>query len=298
MESLKAILRDLRDGVEINKAIENHSAPMSQFESEFAAFARQRALDLAPGLDWAQPELKISKANAGNSTGRRSGPIESGESISNVMSGEDQSWESWAKNRPTNFWVMTHQAQDLIEAKQWSEAKPILEKLISLYPDFIGDESAYRMLAAAHRALAETNAERDVLTRFAAKDPEALDAYRRLMELDAAVTNWPAVERNAQRYLAVDPLVALPHRYLAQAIEKMDAVQTAIPAYRALLELDPPDPAEVHYRLARLLHQTGSPDEARRQVLQALEEAPRYRDALRLLLQIDGGSESGTQNGT
>jgi tetratricopeptide (TPR) repeat protein len=93
-------------------------------------------------------------------------------------------------------------------------------------------------------------------------------------------------------------LVALPHRYLAQASEKMDAVQTAIPAYRALLELDPQDPAEVHYRLARLLHQTGSPDEARRQALQALEEAPRYRDALCLLLQIDGASETNTQNGT
>jgi len=93
-------------------------------------------------------------------------------------------------------------------------------------------------------------------------------------------------------------LVALPHRYLAQASEKLDAVQTAIPAYRALLELDPPDPAEVHYHLARLLHQAGSSGEARRQVLQALEEAPRYRDALRLLLKINGGSETGSQNGT
>src|SRR5262249_40094558 len=144
LESLKAVLHDLRDGVEINKAIENRSAPMAQFESEFAAFARERALNLAPGLDWEQPELKISKANAGSSTGRRrSVPIESGHSVSNVVSGEDvpQSWESWAKGRPTNFWAMTRQAQDLIESKQWSEAKPILEKLVSLYPDFIGDES-------------------------------------------------------------------------------------------------------------------------------------------------------------
>jgi tetratricopeptide (TPR) repeat protein len=118
------------------------------------------------------------------------------------------------------------------------------------------------------------------------------------MELDAAAADWPAVETNAQRYLAVDPLVALPHRYLAQASEKLDVSQTAISAYRALLELDPPDPAEVHFRLARLLHQTGSADEARRQVLQALEEAPRYRDALRLLLQIDGSVGAASQNGT
>jgi hypothetical protein len=49
--------------------------------------------------------------------------------------------------------------------------------------------------------------------------------------------------------------------------------------------LDPPDPAEAHYRLARLLHQAGDPA-AKRHVLQALEEAPRFREAHRLLLEI------------
>jgi len=61
--------------------------------------------------------------------------------------------------------------------------------------------------------------------------------------------------------------------------------KAAIDAYRALLELDPPDPAEVHFRLARLLHRLGDPA-ARRHVLEALEEAPRHRAALELLLEI------------
>jgi tetratricopeptide (TPR) repeat protein len=84
-------------------------------------------------------------------------------------------------------------------------------------------------------------------------------------------------------------LIAWPYRFLAQVSEQTDQPQTAIGAYRALLELDPPDPAEVHFRLARALHRLGDP-EARRQVLQALEEAPRYREALRLLLEINGQS--------
>ena len=42
----------------------------------------------------------------------------------------------------------------------------------------------------------------------------------------------------------------------------------------------------MHYRLARLLHKSGDP-EAKRQLLQSLEEAPRFRDALRLLLQMN-----------
>jgi hypothetical protein len=42
----------------------------------------------------------------------------------------------------------------------------------------------------------------------------------------------------------------------------------------------------VHFELAQLLHRTQDP-EARRQVLLALEDAPRYRDALALLLEIN-----------
>ncbi|HEU0037917.1 MAG TPA: tetratricopeptide repeat protein, partial [Verrucomicrobiae bacterium] len=55
LDQLKAILRDLGEGVEINQAIEQHTAPMAKIEKEFAAFARERAANLAPGLDWEKP---------------------------------------------------------------------------------------------------------------------------------------------------------------------------------------------------------------------------------------------------
>ncbi len=59
----------------------------------------------------------------------------------------------------------------------------------------------------------------------------------------------------------------------------------AIAAYRTLLNLNPSDPPDIHFRLARLLHAGGDP-EAKRQVLLALEDAPRFRAALELLLEI------------
>jgi len=51
------------------------------------------------------------------------------------------------------------------------------------------------------------------------------------------------------------------------------------------LQMEPDDPAEIHYRLAMLLHETNNP-RAKEHVLQALETAPRYRDAQKLLLKI------------
>jgi hypothetical protein len=107
------------------------------------------------------------------------------------------------------------------------------------------------------------------------------------MELGTTNGNWNMVAENAKRFLAVNPLVPVPYRYLAKVSEAKRDLKTGIMAYRALSQLDPADPAETHYQLARLLHEEGNP-EARRQVVMALEEAPSYRKALELLLEVAG----------
>jgi tetratricopeptide (TPR) repeat protein len=277
-ESLKSILRDLGRGVEINQAIAGRTAPMDKVEKEFAAFARERAEKLAPGLDFSKP---ISELAGKGRTEKRTGAARW------LAGGPDaEAWKRLGDSIPTNFWVMTRKSEEFVEGRQWAEAKPLLQDLVRLYPDFTGSDSAYRLLAATHRSLGETNEERQVLARFAARDDKAVDAYLRLMELGTAAGDWPAVVENAQRYLAVNPLVPPPYRYLARASEQLGQTKTGIEAWRALLRLDPPDPAEAHFRLARLLHQANDPD-ARRHLLNALEEAPRYREALRLLLELN-----------
>ena len=97
----------------------------------------------------------------------------------------------------------------------------------------------------------------------------------------------------AERFLAVNPLVPAPYRALAQAAEATGSLTNAIAANRTLLRLDPPNPSEVHFRLAKALNQAGDPG-ARMEVLMALEEAPRNREALRLLKTLGPGFGSGT----
>ena len=82
---------------------------------------------------------------------------------------------------------------------------------------------------------------------------------------------------NAERFLAVNPLMSTPYRYLADAAEQLGQRDTASAACKTLFMLDPPDPAGTHYLLAKLLHQTVDAS-AKRQFLQALEEAPRDRE--------------------
>jgi TolA-binding protein len=255
LEAIKQILRDLGEGAEINTAITNHTEPLEQLEKDFAAFARDRAEKLAPDLEFKKPE----RGNDGE--------------------------EAESKN----FYVLTRQARKLLREKKWQEAKAPLEKLLKAYPGNTGPENAHSMLAEAHRGLGETNEERAVLTTLANLEADDLDTYARLMELNTVAKDWPAVARNAERFLAVNPLMATPYRHLANASEELGRRDSAIAACKTLLLLDPPDPAGAHFQLARLLHQAGDPG-ARRHLLQALEEAPRFRDAHKLLLQVTRSS--------
>ena len=54
---------------------------------------------------------------------------------------------------------------------------------------------------------------------------------------------------------------------------------------KRLLLLDPADPVDLHFRLATALAGP-SPLEAKRHVLQALEDAPRFRAAQKLLTRL------------
>ena len=283
IENLKSILSDLGEGIEINEAIAKHTAPMAKIEAEFATFARDKAKKLAPTLDFEKPEF--AKANPTNSLVRRFGLGGA------PRGGSHEQWDEWARDHPTNFWVLTRRAAEFVEAKDWKQAKPVLQKLVDGYPDSSGPDSAYGMLAKVHRELGETNEERQVLAQWAEKDDEADDAYLRLMEVAAAEEDWPAVAQNAQRYLAVDPLVIVPYRWLARSAENIGEEQTAIEAYRAMLQLEAPDSSEIHFNLARLLHRKQDPA-AKRHILQALEEAPRYREGLKMLLELEGGPGS------
>jgi len=262
MEHLRGVLVDLRDGREINAALEKNVAPLEKLEKEFAAFAHERAARLTPGMDWERPGPSLLDPDASDELAE------------------------WQKKHPDNIWALTMEARQLAEQKKWDEARVILARIAEMNPSEKGPDTPYRPLALALRELGDTTAERATLEKWAAIDDEAPDAYVRLLKLAEDDKDWAAVTRNAERLLRVSPLIAPPWRYLAEASAATGDTATAITALRTLLQLDPPDPAAAHFQLAKLLHQTGAGEEAKRQTLLALEEAPRYREALKLLLEL------------
>ncbi len=150
------------------------------------------------------------------------------------------------------------------------------------------------LLAALSRKQSDPAAERKALEELAARDGSASPAYLRLLEIEEAAHDWKAMLRDADRLLAVNPLIPAPYRHLAAAAEQLGDADRAIDAYRAVAMLDESDPSDVHYRLARLLMKQGRRDEARREVLKSLDEAPRFLDAHKLLIELAGSSAPAT----
>ncbi|RLS79540.1 MAG: hypothetical protein DWI00_02215, partial [Planctomycetota bacterium] len=67
--------------------------------------------------------------------------------------------------------------------------------------------------------------------------------------------------------------------------ETLKQNEVAVAQLSSLLELQSDDAPRLHYRIARMLQGTDS-TQSRRHVLLALEQAPRFRDAHTLLLEL------------
>ncbi|MDA0753032.1 MAG: tetratricopeptide repeat protein, partial [Verrucomicrobia bacterium] len=76
------------------------------------------------------------------------------------------------------------------------------------------------------------------------------------------------------------------HQVLADWLSDLDQHERALVEYRAVAALGSHDKAATHYALARTLYDLNRTDEARQELLYALEIAPRYLDALKLLTEI------------
>ncbi len=266
LAALKSVLDDLGEGITINEALPRRTKmTLDQMDKEFGEFARQKARKVAPDLTWEEIDLPAEASSVEITT--------------------------WLEKHPRSFPGQLRLATRLITEERWDKAREALETLRKLYPEYVGAENAYAMLAKVYRRTSDKAAEHAVLEDLAARNGSASEVYLRLMELDEAASDWKNLKKNAQRLLAVNPLIAAPHRSLARAAEQLGEREEAITAYRALALLSDTDPAEVHFRLAKLLLQSGKRTEARREVLKSLEDAPRFLEAHRLLLDLIEGDK-------
>ena len=262
IESLRAVLGDLKTGLPVNVALDRRCDALPELETRFEEFAKKQASELAPDVDWEKPDLE------------------------RLLGENDGSLEVWVKEHPKNFVGQMALAQQQLAAKKWAAAESTLRQLITIYPTYIGGDNAYERLASVYKKLDRPADEQKILEQFAAINDDAVPANLRLVELQTEASDWTALEQTAARLFAIDPLLEQPHSTRAVVAENRNQPAIAARAFGRLLLLEPNDPADIHYRFAKSLSAQEKYVEAKRQTLMALEEAPRFRDAHRLLLDL------------
>jgi tetratricopeptide (TPR) repeat protein len=259
-KALQDVLTDLGNDVGINDALSKHTEPIEKLDESFAKWFKEKAENLAPKADLKPTDVAL---DAG----------------SEEMIG-------WLAEHPKSFFGLLGLGRALLAEKKYAEAKTPLELATVLYPNYAEAGGPWLLLAAAHRGLGETKEERAAIERHVAISAEAVEARNRLIEIATAENDWKTVRAQADAILAVNPQVSAPWRQLATAAEALGDRKAAIEARRTLVMIDTVGIAENRYRLAKLLADEGDLIEARREVVRALEEAPRYRDGHKLLLEL------------
>ncbi len=163
------------------------------------------------------------------------------------------------------------------------------EAVIALYPDYVYDGNAYQLLAEAAQAQGKPATAISALTRYVqhrGREPAALEQLAKLQQ-DAG--DKPAAIATLQKINLIDPLFDTDsHRHLGDLLMDNKEFGAARREFGAVLALHPLDKAQANYDLARACHAAGDADCAMNAVLAALEVAPDFRPAQKLLLELTG----------
>jgi tetratricopeptide (TPR) repeat protein len=176
--------------------------------------------------------------------------------------------------------------RNAMEEKDWETAIELASKLIEILPQYVEPDSPYLASAMARQELGDTNAAMDIMQTYwrnGGYDPVSLRRYAEW--LVEAGRNEEAIDVMMSINL-VDPLDRDLHGDLGDLLLAADRAAEALQEYEIALALKPHDMATAWYRMAQAQHKLGNIERTQDHLLQALDIAPNFRPAQRLLLQL------------
>ena len=247
IEPMRGILNDLASAVPLEKAFETQTLPLSKLNSEFRKFAQKQAETYGFDLDWTPLTDAEYKEYRENP-------------------------EKWVSDNPKRYATTMMLASKFLGDGKWQDAKTLAEQVIKAATDNREDFNPYKVLADASKGLSDLPGERAALLKLYSLDANRSEEAARLLKMPGSTA------KDADRMLETNPFQDQAYRTLAKE-------NSSQKAYESLLALEPRDATRLHYELAVIL-QKSDPKAARRHVLQALEDNPRFKLALDLLVTL------------
>ncbi len=203
-----------------------------------------------------------------------------------VDSADGAGLERALEAQPNNFFLNLTLATRRMILDDYRGALGPLQKAIEVFPWAVEPRGPYDLLSQAYLKLGDREAAARVLTDWWKRSPLRVETGLELARLLVEEKRSDQARQTLEQALYSDPLSAPLHQELGDLCLQSKDYTEAVREFRALLDLEPPDEASARYRLARALFLSGSPQQARMQVLLSLELAPSYEEAQQLLLEI------------
>jgi tetratricopeptide (TPR) repeat protein len=192
-------------------------------------------------------------------------------------------------------WQHTHAsvAERIIE-EDWTPVLELAGHLIDLLPWYVEPDSPYVALARAQDELGDREAALDTLLTFwrtGGYDPQTLQRLAEWLEEAGRTADAIGVLNTVN---LVDPLDQEVHGQLGDLLMTAGRADEALREYTVALALNPHDKATAYYRLATAHNALGDRSTSQDQLLMALDVAPNFRPAQKLLLELmraEPGSE-------
>jgi tetratricopeptide (TPR) repeat protein len=157
-----------------------------------------------------------------------------------------------------------------------------------LYPDYVEAGNVYNFVADACLRKDDKACAMEELGRYSkigGRDPDIMKKYAKLLQ-DAG--KLKEAEAALERLNFIFPVDAELHERLGNLMMQTGDPKGAEREYQALIALHPIDTAGSHYNLARAFQAAGQKDQAREEAVSALEAAPNFKPAQKLLLEVSG----------
>ncbi|WP_035359014.1 tetratricopeptide repeat protein [Edaphobacter aggregans] len=171
--------------------------------------------------------------------------------------------------------------------KRWDTVIKEATIALPLYPEYVGEGSIYELLADAYRAQNDTKAEARVLSayqRAGGQDPALL---KHLADIEEHDGNKREAAETLSRVIYIYPVNdAELHRHLGDLLYDQQFYDQSAREYAATVASNPVDKAGAQFLLAKAYLAAGHKNEAEESVLAALEIAPGYVPAQKLLLEL------------
>ncbi|MBV8846889.1 MAG: tetratricopeptide repeat protein [Bryobacterales bacterium] len=190
-----------------------------------------------------------------------------------------ENYESWSKQVKT--------LNNDVKTKDWAAVIKTGTAIRDLYRDYVEPGSVYEALAKAYEAQGDKAKARDELKRYSdvgGRNPETL---KHLADLQAEAGDKRAAAQTLGRlnyiYLRDDQA----HQKLGNLYLDLNNAGGAVREFQAVLAGKPVDLAGAHFQLAKAYQAAKRTAEATEEVYAALELAPEYKPAQKLLLELN-----------